>query len=203
MSVYEFIQKGGLFLYPIGACFIVAITVFVVKLWSLGRIRVHPPELVRSLMSSLREERYEEAEAACVRSGTPAARIAYEAIKNRTRRREVLREIVTERGSAEVSRLERGTGVLSTVATIAPMLGLLGTVTGMMNVFMKIQEETDPEIGLLAGGIWEALITTGAGLIVAIPTYIFYRWLMTRIDRLADELEETGTDIVNVLDREA
>ena len=106
-------------------------------------------------------------------------------LSSRPKTRALCKEILEEFGEQEIARLEKRIGILSTVATIAPLLGLLGTITGMIEVFREVSSQLNPAIGALAGGIWGALITTAAGLVVAIPSYVGYRILLGRIEGLS------------------
>ncbi len=179
---------------------LVAITVVLERLYGLARVRVLPPDFTRTLLKLINEGSHEQAETACLKSDSSISEIAFVALKHREKSRLDLKEVTNEKGQLEVARLERGVGVVGTMATIAPLLGLLGTVTGMIQVFRKISEESDPQIDVLAGGIWEALVSTGAGLTVAIPCYVAYRYLLSRVDRLGLQLEETTIDIIDALD---
>ena len=200
MRVYEFLEKGGPLMIVLGVCALVAITVFLERLYGLGKARVLPPGFTRTLLKLMHQGHHEQAETACLKSTSAIAQIAFVALKHRGRDRSVLKDVAEEKGGIEVARLERGVGVVGSMATIAPLIGLLGTVTGMIQVFQKISEEVDPQIDILAGGIWEALVSTGAGLTVAIPCYLGYRYLMGRVDRAALQLEETTIDILDALE---
>lgn len=200
MTLYDFLEKGGVLMLPIGLCSMVALAVFLERLWGLSTKRVNPTEFGRTLLKLIMARNYEGAETACLQSRSAIAQVAFVALKHRGRERGVIKGSTDERGALEVARLERGVGVVGTMATIAPLMGLLGTVTGMIRVFQRIADEPDPQIDILAGGIWEALISTGAGLTVAIPCYVAYRYLLARVDRAALQMEETTIDIIDALD---
>ena len=200
MGIYDFLEKGGVMMIAIGLVSIVALTAFLERLYALSRNRILPSDLTRTLLKLVNEGNYSQAETACLKSDSSVSQIAYVAVKHRGQTRRVLKERTDEKGALEVARLERGVGVVGTMATIAPLLGLLGTVTGMIQVFKKIASETDPQIDVLAGGIWEALISTGAGLTVAIPCYVAYRYLLARVDQSALQLEETTIDLIDAMD---
>ncbi len=201
MSFYDFLEKGGPWIILLGAIGAVALLVFLERvIMGLAKTRVLPPDFTRTLKNLITETKYDQAETACLNSGSSISQIAYTILKHRGKPRSLLKEVADEQGAIEVARLERGVSVVATMATIAPLLGLLGTVTGMIQVFMKIAEESDPQIDVLAGGIWEALISTGAGLCVAIPCYVAYRYLTGRVDLMALQLEETTIDIVDAMD---
>ncbi|MFT5432072.1 MAG: biopolymer transport protein ExbB [Myxococcota bacterium] len=199
MSLLDFLEKGGYLMYPLGLCFLVAAAIYFERLWALASIRVRPSGFVQMLLRFIHSGDYEKAETACVQSQSTFALIAFAALRHRSLGRTELKHVTDEKGSLEIARLERGIGVVGTMASIAPLLGLLGTVTGMIQVFRKIAEETDPQIDVLAGGIWEALVSTGAGLTVAIPCYIAYRHLLSRVDNAAMQLEETTIEVIDAL----
>ena len=201
MSFYDFLEKGGILMIPLGLCSVLALVFFLERLWGLAKVRVVPSDFTRTLLKLVHQGDFEQAETACLKSNSAIAQIGFVALKHRGRPRAELREVSDEKGALEVSRLERGVGVVGTMATIAPLLGLLGTVTGMIQVFRKIADVQDPQIDVLAGGIWEALVTTGAGLTVAIPCYIAYRYLIGRVDKAALQLDETTIDVIDALDR--
>ncbi|MFT7622127.1 MAG: biopolymer transport protein ExbB [Myxococcota bacterium] len=201
MSFFDFLEKGGPLMFAVGTVSLVAVTVFLERLYGLARTRVMPPDFTRTLLKLLSQGEHTQAETACLQSDSAISSIAFVALKHRGKSRQDLKEVTNEKGALELSRLERGVGVVGTMATIAPLLGLLGTVTGMIQVFRKIAEETDPQIDVLAGGIWEALVSTGAGLTVAIPCYVAYRYLLARVDKIGNQLEETTIDIIDALDQ--
>ena len=183
-------DKGGALMYPILAAFFVAALTFLVRVWFLQRRFVLPAGFVRALRNLVERRRLADAETFCARNGSAFARIAGTALRVQGQGRDRMKTAMEELGQLEVARMSRFVNVVGTVATIAPLLGLLGTVTGMIKVFKDVAQQTDPQIGVLARGIWEALLTTGAGLSVAIPSYVAYRYLLSRIDILSAEMEE-------------
>ena len=184
---------------PMAICLILGILLFLERLYGLARSRVLPDDLVRSILKLVNEGRFEQAEMLCLKSESAYSQIARAALKHGRAPRAHLKSVIEEKGALEVSRLERRIGVLGTLATIAPLLGLLGTVTGMIQVFQKIAEEADPQIDVLAGGIWEALVSTGAGLTIAIPFYVCYRYLLSLVDGLSVQLEENALDLIDAM----
>jgi|GEM_PF-361259 biopolymer transport protein ExbB len=193
------VARGGPLMIPIGLCSLIVLTVFFERLWRLSTRHVAPADFVRKVLKLARDGAYEQAETACLQSETSFAQVAFVTIKNKHLPHGDVKGIAEDRGSQEVTRLERRVGVVGVMATIAPLLGLLGTVTGMIQVFQKIEKVADPDIGLLAGGIWEALITTGAGLTVAIPAYVMYRYLLSRVDQASLTLEEHSNDLLEAI----
>ena len=139
----------------------------------------------------------------CNNTPGPIAHIMKVGILKHDRTREEIRESIQDAGVHEVPRLEKNLGVLATIAHISPLLGLLGTVTGMVKAFQVIEQKAVSMIpvnpGDLAGGIWESLITTVAGLTVAIPTYVVYNYLVNKVDGFVLEIEKSATELVNIL----
>lgn len=203
MSMVELLEKGGVLMIPILVASAVALAVFLERLWTLRRRRVIPPGFVRAALSLVQQRKFTEAESLCLENGSPFANMITSALKHRGKRRELIKETMEETGELEIADLERFTNVVSTVATVSPLLGLLGTVTGMIKVFKDVASQPDPQINVLAGGIWEALITTAAGLSVAIPAYAMYRYLTSRVDRYSHELAEQGLRILELVDDQA
>ncbi len=158
-----------------------------------------PPALRRALFSLLSSGRLDAAQAVAQGSHTPAATLALQALEHRTRGRALLRERLESEGASITHRLRRGLGVLSATATVAPLLGLLGTVLGMVQVFQAVENSTEPRISDLAGGIWVALLTTVAGLAVAIPSYLAHRYLESRLDSASDTLETFSEDLLDAV----
>jgi len=200
-EIYEFLALGGPVMIPIALGSIVALAIFLERLWSLQRSAVLPPGLVDKVDQTLADGKPEEALAACKERSSPLGRVLETAIAHREEPRELIQQRLEDRGRHEGVRLERYVDAVGTIAQLEPLLGLLGTVTGMIKVFQEVvatSEHGAVDPGQLAAGIWEALITTAAGLIVAIPTLMAYRYLQSRSRRLLLEMEEGAT---RVLDR--
>ena len=203
MDLIALFDKGGPLMFPILLASLVALTVFFERLWCLQERRVAPRGLCKALHSLPAQGNFVEAETLLNQSETGVAHIGLTALRHRGRARESLREAMEEAGERVLADLERFTGVLATVATVSPLLGLLGTVTGMITVFQDVAGVADPEIATLAGGIWEALVTTAAGLTVAIPTYIMHRYLMGRLDYAARTLADESLRFLDELSEAA
>lgn len=202
-SAIDLLSRGGALIVPIALCSVLALAVFLERLWSLQRTKVLPPRFLEVADSLLRQERYADAEAMCHGNDTPIARVLEVGIRYAGRDRELIKTVMEETGQREVHFLERFTSILSSIATVAPLLGLLGTVTGMIGVFQSVvgQATTGAPVdpGMLAGGIWEALITTAAGLVVAIPSFLAYRYVIGLIDRYAIEMADVSIKAVEYL----
>ncbi len=199
----EFLISGGPVMVPIGLASIVALAAFIERAVALRRARIVPRAFSRQALELLRQRRYGDALASCRREETAAARVLETALDARGQKRSVIKERLEEIGRRESSELERMAPVLGTVAAIAPLLGLLGTVWGMILTFEVIQEQGVGVVSSLAGGISQALITTMAGLSVGIPALIAHRWVLARADALVLELEDLALDALDLLSAEA
>ncbi len=206
-ATYEFLAKGGVLMVPILLCSVIALALFLERTWALQRARVLPRRLMELVLELLNERKASEAETVCASSSSGIAQVALAGLRRRGKPRALVREALEETGRREVSLLGRFVGGLGTIASISPLLGLLGTVAGMIRVFKQVVDEVavhgHVNPGALANGIWEALITTAAGLSVAIPTYIAYRYLESRIDRIAVEMEEYALGLADHLAEDA
>jgi biopolymer transport protein ExbB len=195
----ELFSRGGPLMWPIVGCSMVAMAFFVERLLVLRRRHVLPPQVFTSLREHLQAGDFTRAIHLCREQGSALCRIILAGLQRRGSNREVIKQAMEETGGLAVGKLDHGVGVLSTVAAIAPLLGLLGTVTGMIKVFRDVAGIDNPDIAVLARGIWEALITTGAGLSVAIPTYVAFRYVESRIDRYTHELEEASLTLLDAI----
>jgi len=193
----DYIQKGGLLMWPILACSVIAIAVIAERLLYLHRATIHVGEFLQGLSNLLQRRNFAEALHESAGTPGPVARVIHAAIIRHDAPRAELREIVQEAGQLEVPKLERFLGVLAALAYVAPLLGLLGTVTGMIDAFGTLSAN---------GGyatVTELLLTTAAGLVVATPTFIAYSYLSSRVNSLMHEMERAGIEVVHMLsDRE-
>jgi biopolymer transport protein ExbB len=197
--VYEFIVQGGVVMYVLVALSILALTIIFERSWSLRRGIVLPVKEVQDIEASVRAGNVDEAMRQCSENNTAMSRILWVALKNRGVNRAVMKEILEEVGRQEVAHLERYIGVLGVVAAISPLLGLLGTVIGMIEVFQVISIEGVGKADVLAGGISKALNTTAAGLTVAIPALVGYRYFESRVNRFVVEIEQHALHFVELL----
>ncbi len=197
--MFEIFQKGGPLMYPILLCSVLALAIFFERLWSFFRMNRGSGELVKEVEDLVRKHRIDEAIVVCQRLGTPLARILIGALRAKGGGREQIKTIVEEIGAREATIFERYLGLLGTIATISPLLGLLGTVLGMIRAFTVIATQGMGTPATLGGGISEALITTAAGLSVAIPTILLHKYLTSRLDRLILEMEENSMRLVDLL----
>lgn len=184
-SMYEILMNGGVLMIPIALCSILVIAYFVERLIGLRRGRVAPAKLARSLQESVSAGRIREAEESCEKSKTPLAAIALAGLRMRDGgTRAEMEKAMEDAGLREVTRLRKNVRPLATIASIAPLLGLLGTVLGMIEAFNVVAGGGIGKQELLASGIAKALVTTGAGLTVAIPALAFYHYFSSRVQNL-------------------
>lgn len=198
----ELIQAGGWLMLPIIASSILASTIVVERLWVLRRGRIMPKGLVAEVLKLHRQRALDAERLRQIATRSPLGRILVAGLVNRAHSREVMKEAIHDTGRHVVARLERYLSTLGTIASITPLLGLLGTVIGMIDVFNVIIEAGVGDPGVLAGGIAKALVTTAAGLAVAIPSLIFFRYLDSRVDKLTMAMEEQALMLVEVIQGE-
>ena len=195
----SFIIKGGVFIYPIIICSILSLTIFIEKIWSLRRKKIIPAPFLDSIEGFLKKENISEALALCEKNNSSISRIFSAGIKNYGKRRELIKERIEEVGRREAVVLGRYVEALATIASVSTLLGLLGTIAGMIKIFSVISLQSVVNPSTLAGGISEALYTTAAGLTVAIPTLIFYRYVSSKSNSLIVEMEECSTQMVELI----
>lgn len=202
-NAFAFLMKGGVLMIAIFLCSIVAIVLFIERMIALSKAAKQTAELAKPLTDAIREGHYERALTLCDSHPGPLGELARAALEHRTLTRESIQEAVSDEGKRQFSSLNRFIPAIGTIASISPMLGLLGTVTGMIQVFSNLADEyaagAHANPGMLAGGIWEALLTTAAGLCVAIPAFLLHRYLESKLDRLWLALEHHATEIVDCL----
>ncbi len=203
-EVFALISKGGWLMIPIIVCSIVGLAIFLERLWHLQRNRILPARFLEVVSRLLQEGRFADAEALCHQNDSPVAAVLGAGIRYAGQDRDLIKEVMEESGRREIYFMERFTGALGSIATIAPLLGLLGTVIGMIRMFQRVvgaaqESQSMVDVGLLAEGIWQALMTTAAGLTVAIPVYLAYRYVLGRVDRYAIEIEDVGLRAVEML----
>lgn len=201
-AMYELFLKGGLLMYPIAFCSIVALGIFLERLWALRKGKVVPRGFLIEVIDLVAKGKLTEAMTLCKRTDASVAHVLYAGLSHYGKRREAIKERMEEVGRREVANLERYINVVGTIAGVAPLLGLLGTVSGMIKSFNVIALQGVAEPGALAGGISEALLTTAAGLIVAIPSFVMHRYLRNRVHSLALEMEEVALRILDLLGKE-
>jgi biopolymer transport protein ExbB len=195
----EIIRAGGWLMLPIILCSIIAVAITIERLWTLQRRRVLPEDLAMRVWEWARDRQLDQKHLTVLATNSPMGRVLAAGLANRHQSREVLKEIVQDTGRHVVHELERYLNSLGTIAAITPLLGLLGTVIGMVKVFTAITTAGVGNPGVLAGGISEALITTAAGLSVAIPSLIAYRYLRGQVDALVVDMEKEAMKLIDAL----
>jgi biopolymer transport protein ExbB len=199
--MWEIIQAGGPVMWPIIACSIGAAAIILERLWTLQEKRVIPRELTDKVWKLVETRTLTDRHITALENNSPLGRVLAAGLQNRDRGRDIMKEVVEDTGRHVVHELERFLNTLGTIAAITPLLGLLGTVTGMISAFEAITAQGVGDARVLSGGIGEALITTAAGLIVAIPALIGYRYLRGRVDALVIEMEKQAIKLVQAHDR--
>lgn len=201
----ELMKAGGWLMWPILACSVVAMAIVLERLWSLRRRRVMPPGLMNQVWEWQRDQALTPERIQALAQGSPLGRLLSAGLVNRFHSREVMKEALNDVGRQVVADLELYLNTLGTIASVSPLLGLLGTVFGMIDIFTVIIDAGVGNPGILAGGISEALITTAAGLMVAIPSLMFHRYFNGLVNRYALDMEEEALNLVEVIkgEREA
>lgn len=186
-------------MWPIILCSVVALAISGERFWSLQTKRIAPKHLVAQVWHWHKQDNLDDAHINALRASSPLGRILAAGLANREHPREIMKEVIEDTGRQVVHELERYLNTLGTIASITPLLGLLGTVIGMIKVFTAITAQGVGNPGVLAGGISEALITTAAGLSVAIPSLMFYRYFRGRVDELVLRMEEEALKLIEVM----
>ena len=200
--MFELIQAGGWVMWPIIVCSVAALAIIGERFWSLQKKYVSPPELVPQVRQWLERDELDETRINLVRESSPLGRILAAGLVNRDHERDVIKEAVEDTGRHVSPELERYLRTLGTIATISPFLGLLGTVLGMIEMFSGIGSQGVGDPSIVAGGIAQALITTAAGLAVAIPSVMFYRYFRGKAYELLLDMEAEALKLIELLHNE-
>jgi len=200
--VFEFVQAGGWLMVPIILCSVIAAAICVERFWTLRTSQIVPRNLLSQAWNWIKNNEMDNRRLRELKVGSPLGEILAAGIANHRRGREKMKESIEEAAGHVVHELERYLNTLGTIAAITPLLGLLGTVIGMIKVFSAIKLEGTGNAQILAGGISQALITTAAGLTVSIPSLFFYRFFQRRVDELVISMEQEALKLVDVLDND-
>jgi biopolymer transport protein ExbB len=195
----EIVQAGGWLMVPILLCSIVAAAIAVERLWTLQRSRITPKNLLAQVWAALKNDEMDLQRLRELRASSPLGQVLAAGVSNAKRGRDVMKEAMEEVASQVSHDLERYLTSLGVIASISPLLGLLGTVVGMIKVFTALMLEGAGNANVLAGGISQALITTAAGLSVAIPALMFHRFFLRRVDELMVTMEQEGVKLVEMM----
>jgi biopolymer transport protein ExbB len=194
------LANGGVILWLILLVSAVAVVVFVERFLHYHRAQINSTEFLSGVRNVLRRDNVVEALSICDATPGPVARLVRTAIVNRDHGRERITESLEEAGLSEVPRLEEKLNLLATIAQITPLLGLLGTILGLMQTFSVIKDAgVMAHVGMVSDGVWKALICAGAGLAVAIPAHAAYNYLVSRVNSIVLDMERSATEIVNIV----
>ncbi len=195
----ELFKEGGFLMWPILTCSVVSLSIILERFWSLQQKRIAPDRLVAQVWQWAKAGRLDEKRLQNLRLSSPLGRILAAGLVNRSHEREVMKESIEEIGRQVAHSLDRFLNTLGIIASISPLLGLLGTVIGMIEVFSVITQQGIGDASVLAGGISKALLTTAAGLSVAIPTLIFHRYFSSKVSDLVMTMEQEALKMVEVM----
>lgn len=198
----DFLAKGGVLVTPILFCSVLALAIFLERLIRFRRIRKHGVGPAEEIAQHIRNGEDHQAYELARTSNSPMGRILAQALEVRDQDRETLETVMSHASNNEVRGLSRYLQALATIGNIAPLLGLLGTVTGMIKAFMVIQQMGGKvNAAVLAGGIWEAMLTTALGLAVALPTMVAHSYLVSRVDIYESRLQDGAVTFIKAIAR--
>ncbi len=200
MNLFSIFLKGGFIMWPILLCSIIGLAIIIDRYIVLRNSKINVPAFMVRVRGLLKKKDISGAISYCMEDKSPVANIIRKGLKKYNLGHERVKEGIENAGTQEISKLEKGLPFLATIAGIAPLLGFLGTVTGMISAFMTIQDlagAANPSD--LAGGIWEALITTAFGLMVGIPALAFYNHFVHKVKKLVGDIETVANDVIDVI----
>ena len=201
--MWQIFLKGGPLMWPILLCSVFALAIIIERIWYMRRIQIDTRQFLNRILDKMKRHQIKEALEICEMRRNPISRILKAGILKYDRGRQQIKEAIEDAALYEEPHLEKNMTALATIAHISPLLGLLGTVVGLVRCFQVIQAKSTTlqpvSPGDLAGGIWEALLTTVAGLVVAIPAFVVYNYLVSRINNFILEMEKASTELVNFL----
>ncbi|PTQ69935.1 MotA/TolQ/ExbB proton channel family protein [Pseudomonas sp. GV071] len=196
--MWELVKAGGWMMLPIILCSIATVAIVAERLWTLRVNRVAPPHLLGQVWRMIKDKQLNKEKLKELRNNSPLGLILAAGLTNSKHGREIMKECIEESASRVIHEMERYLNALGTIAAMAPLLGLLGTVFGMIEIFSGFMDNGQANAGQLAGGIGKALVTTAAGLIVAIPAVFFHRYLLRRVDEIVITMEQEAIKLVEV-----
>lgn len=201
MSLLEIVLKGGWIMGLIFIASIIAVTIIVDRFLVIKKSKSNIPQFLVKIRGLLKKKDIDGALSYCMEERTPAANIVKKGLKKYHFGHERVKEAIESAGKQEITKLEKGLAILATISGVAPLLGFLGTVTGMISAFMRIEDlQGAANPSDLAGGIWEALLTTAFGLVVGIIAYTFYNYLINSINKLVLDMEIVSNDVVDIVE---
>lgn len=199
LNLADIWESGGFMMWPLGLCLLIGFLIILWKIYDLQSKASKNKRVLRDVDELITQGRLDEALAICNDSGAPAAAVLKAGLARHELGTERALQAIENAGAIEVAGLESGLVWLATLSNVAPLLGFLGTVIGMIQAFQAIEIAGEVEATLVAGGIKVALITTAAGLTIAIPINIFHNYFVTRIDRLVIDMEESAQRLIDAL----
>lgn len=200
----SFLAKGGILVIPIIFCSVISLTIVLERLYRFRKWKVQNPDFLVEIKKMVKEGRMADALDITKDSQTPLGRVLREGIEKCRRGREVLERVMSHAAEKEIRELERYLPALATIGNIAPLLGLLGTVVGMIKAFMVIEELGGKvNASVLAGGIWEAMLTTALGLSVALPTIVAHNYLVNRVSHFTGVMQDGVNEFLETLEERA
>lgn len=200
MELFSIFLKGGIIMWFILACSIIGLTVIIDRYIVIRKARINVPAFMVRIRGMLKKKDITGAISYCMEEKSPVANIIRKGLTKYKLGHERVKEAIENAGRQEISKLEKGLAVLASISGIAPLLGFLGTVTGMISAFMTIEDlagSANPSD--LAGGIWEALLTTAFGLMVGIPALAFYNYFLGAVKKLVGDMETVANDVVDII----
>ncbi len=202
--MWDLVKSGGWAMAPIVVVSVLALAIALERMWSLRRRRLVPPDLLVQVWDWIRTQKLDKDKLRQIRQASPLGEIFAAGLVNSQHGREIMKEAIEEAASRVVHEMERYMTLLGTIAVISPLLGLLGTVFGIITTFLSITSHGNADPSMLASGIAEALVTTAGGLVVAIPALIMHRTLMRHIATMTVEMEQQAIKLVDIVhgDRE-
>ncbi|NWF49528.1 MAG: MotA/TolQ/ExbB proton channel family protein [Ignavibacteriaceae bacterium] len=200
MNLFDIFLKGGFIMWLILLCSVIGLAVIIERFLVIRKAKINVPAFMVKMRSLIKNKDIEGAMSVCMAEKSPVANIIRKGLKKYKLGHERVKEAIENAGSQEIVKLEKGLPILASIAGVAPMLGFLGTVTGMISAFMTIEDlagSVNPSD--LAGGIWEALLTTAFGLIVGIPALAIYNYFLNSVKALVTDMETVANDVVDII----
>ena len=198
--MWEIVEAGGLMMWPIILCSVIAVAIILERAWTLQEKRVLPRDMMQKVWQLVETQQINDKVIAALQQSSPLGQVLAAGLASRHRSRDIMMERLEDTGRHVVHELERFLNTLGTIAGISPLLGLLGTVTGIIKAFNAIQAGAMGDPKMLSGGIAQALVTTAAGLVVAIPSLIAYRFLRGKVERIVVEMEKDAIRLADAVE---
>jgi biopolymer transport protein ExbB len=199
LSLWSLVQKGGWIMIPIGILSIVTVYIFIERFIVLARAGRNPENLMNNVRDQIHSGNIQSALMLTKSNNTPDARMLEKGISRIGQPLDEIEKAMEGVGKKELGRIEKNVAVLSVIAGVAPMFGFVGTILGVIKIFYNIALADNISIGLIAGGLYEKMITSAAGLIVGILAFVLYHWLNFSVDRIARRMEVTALDFIDML----